>query len=289
MDKANADFDESIHSIEKKLNTIPITLQMPIVAGSKSFSGLIDLINMRKLTWENEKSKGDYGKTYKITSLAPSDELYERAFRKRLTAIEKLAQVNEQFAEHLLEKYNLNYEKVNDNIALETYIRQACLNCSITPVLCGSSLRNVGVQPLMDAVIKYLPSPLDLKKNNFKKYYDNSLVAICFKIIHDHQKSRKRVDSSTAIASLQSKASSSLNKSKGDEQDDDILSFVRVYNGELSAKSKVFNANKQIRENCDKLYIPYSNQIKQASKITAGNIAIINGFVKVSAQPSFYY
>lgn len=279
MDKAGADYINCLKSIEKKLKTVPISLQMPI-GKEKSFTGVIDLINMKKLVWSNLRD--DWGKSFETSQIDSNDEFYEEAFKNRLLAIERLAQVNDEFGEILLDKFNLNLEKMNDNILFETYLRKSCLKCTITPVFCGSSLKNRAVQPLMDAIIKYLPNPSELEKNNFQKYYGNNLVAICFKTIHDHQKSRKRVNSETSIASLQTNASSALNKSKVEEQEDDILTYVRVYNGELSSKLKVFNPNKKCKEICEKIYIPYSNQIKPVSKVTAGNIAVVNGLTKVN-------
>ena len=127
------------------------------------------------------------------------------------------------------EKYNLNYDKINDNILLEKYIRLSNMKCLITPILCGSSFKNIGVQPLMDAIVKYLPNPTDLNKNNYSKYFEKSLCAVSFKIIHDHLKTRKRINSSTSLASISTSTSSTLNKTLNDlEDDEDILSFVRI-------------------------------------------------------------
>lgn len=281
MDKFGASFEESVKSVQEKLNTVPVAVQIPI-GREKSFTGVIDLINMKQLVWNSSKSADEAGKYYEIKDLDKNDPNYEPAFKNRINLIEKLAQVNDEFADILLEKYNLNYEEMNDNMLLETFVRKSCLNCSITPVLCGSSFKNIAVQPLMNAIVKYLPNPLDLAKNNYKDYYDNHLFLVCFKIIHDHQKSRKRINSQTSTASLQTNASSTVNKAKTEESESDILSFVRVYNGDLVAKTKIFNPNKNVKESCDKIYVPYSNQLKQVSKVTAGNIAIINGLTKVN-------
>jgi elongation factor G len=293
MDKYGADFSACVKSIEKKLSTTPILLQIPI-GEQRDFRGVVDLIQMRKLLWDNEKSSQTKGMSFEITSLdEKSDgELFERAWQTRIRMIEKLAQSNEQFAELLLDKFNLNYEKMNDNVLLETYLRQSSLKCQITPVLCGSSFRNMAVQPLMDAIVKYLPCPYDLSKNNLEKYCGNELFAVCFKIIHDHQKARKRLNSSTNLASLESSSSSSSNAVSGttsklankktDEDDEDVLSFVRVYNGHLEAKAKVYNVNEKRKEQCDKIYIPFSNQIKQVNKLRNGEIGIVSGLLKTS-------
>lgn len=284
MDKLNASFASSLKSIEGKLNTRAVPIQMPIRDGD-NFIGLIDLIQMKKLTWNNSKSLQDNGRSFEISKLTKSDSSYAEALNRRIHLIETLANLNEDLAEKLLEEYALDYENMNDFILFDTYLRKSSLNCLVTPVLVGSSFKNIGVQPLMDAIIKYLPNPNDLAKSSYSKYYDKSFMGYCFKIVHDHQKLRKKIDSNTSTASLNANASSSStlnNKSKSDEANEDILTYVRVYNGDLVVKTKLYNGNKQVREVCDKLYIPYANQIKQVSKVTSGNIAIVSGLTKVS-------
>lgn len=281
MDKNGANFKNCLKSIETKLNTRALPLQIPI-GEEKNFTGVVDLIQMKKLTWDNKNSIRDNGKSFEISKLTPNDGIYAEALKNRIYLIENLAQVNEEFAEKLLDDYALDYENMNDHLLLETNLRKSSLNCSITPVLVGSSFKNIAVQPLMDGIIKYLPNPSDLLKNDYAKYYDKNFMGYCFKIVHDHQKSRKKVDSNTSIASLSTNTSSIINKNKNDEINDNILTFVRVYNGDLVAKTKVYNVSKQIRETCDKIYIPFANQIKQVSKVTNGNIAIVSGLTKVS-------
>jgi elongation factor G len=280
MDKPSADFDECIKSIEKKLNTTALELQMPIRTKEEGFIGVIDLINMKKITWNNRKSSDSYGKLFQLEQLDVTDEQFTKAFKKRVSLIERLAHLNEQFAEMLLEKYNLNCANLTDNILLESYLRQTCIKKLATPVLCGSSFKNMCVQLLMDAMIKYLPSPNELNKNDFRNFYDDNFSAICFKIIHDHQKSRKKVNTQTSTASLQQAPLSKSSKEMNDENEN-ILSFLRIYSGELSAKTKIYNASKHSKEICDKIYIPYANQIKQVNKQTCGNIAVVSGLVNV--------
>ena len=287
MDKLGADFQASIKSIEEKLNTVPLVVQLP-VGEEKSFCGVIDLVNMKKLLWSarNESDNRSQGKQFDVKSLEASDEHYEMAVKSRARLVEKLAQANETFAEILLDQYNMEYEKVNDSILIDTYVRQACLSNSATPVLCGSSFKNIAVQPLMDAIVKYLPNPLDLEKNNFDKYFESKadFVGVCFKIIHDHFKQRKRMNADTATATLQASGSagSANAKSKLEETDDEnVLAFVRVYNGELHHKSKIYNVNKQVKEEIDRIYIPFSNQIKIVNKVSNGNIALVSGLSKV--------
>ena len=75
----------------------------------------------------------------------------------------------------MLDDYDLKYETFNDNLLLETYLRRTNLDCQVTPVLCGSSFKNISVQPMMDAIVKYLPNPFELLKNNHSKYFDTAL------------------------------------------------------------------------------------------------------------------
>ena len=216
---------------------------------------------MKKLIWHTKNSTSDHtGSSFETLPLDKNDDLYTLAHKYRAYQVEKLAQVSDEFAEILLEKYNMNYDSMDDNILFDTHIRAATLKCLITPVLCGSSFKNIGVQPLMDAICKYLPSPEELVKNHFSPFYDKSLYAVCFKIIHDHHKMRNRLESASSSVELTAKAL----KTKMDDKksDENILSFVRVYSGELNAKTKIFNPNKGVKESCDQIFIPYSNQIK---------------------------
>ena len=270
MDKFGADFFKSIKSIEKHLNTIPVPLQLPI-GKEKSFIGLIDLINITKLTWNNEKSLTDSGKSFNITKLTKNDAHYDQALKYRTSLIDKLAQADDKLAEILLEKYDLKYDLVDDNILLETYLRKLCLNSKITPILCGSSYKNMAVQPLLDAIIKYLPSPEE-RHYPFQKYYGNDFCALCFKTIHEHRKLNKKQLTQSAS-----------------ETGEEIYTFIRVYNGELTTRSKIFNSTKNVKEDCEKLYIPYANQMKAVNSIKSGNIAVVSGLKQVRRYSAFKY
>ena len=268
MDKFGADYYKSIASIEKYLNTIAIPIQIP-VGKEKTFTGIIDLINMNKLCW-NEASVSDGGKTYSVSKLSENDEQFGQALKYRFRMIEKLAQADDKLAEILLDKYNLKYELVDDNILLETYLRKLTISSLVTPIFCGSSFKNIAVQPLLDAIIKYLPSPEE-REYPFQKYYGNNLCALCFKTIHDHKKMNKI----------------KLNPTISNESGDEILTFVRIYNGELSSKSKIFNSTKNLKEECTKIFIPYADQMKSVSSIKSGNIAVISGLKHVSFKKPF--
>ncbi|CAF0710211.1 unnamed protein product [Brachionus calyciflorus] len=281
MDKTGANFNYCLDSIESKLNTIALPVQIPI-GKEKTFQGVYDLVTMKKLIWDPKRALNDGGKIYDVININPSDSDYKIALKNRLDLIEKLAKVNDEFAEIILDKYNMEFDKMNDNILLDTFIRKSCISSLVTPIFCGSSFKNISIQPVMDGIIKYLPSPIDLEKNNYSPFYDKTPFVVCFKIIHDHQKSRKRINSNTSKAILQTNASNTINKFKSEDTENDVLTFVRVYNGELNAKSKLYNPFKDIKESCDKIYVPYSNQLEQVQKITTGNIGIVHGLTKTT-------
>lgn len=131
---------------------------------------------MKKIIWES--SVDNNGLKYSQINLESNDELYKKALAYRISMIDKLASASDEFAEILLDKYNMNFEMFDDNILLETHLRKTNLNCSITPVLCGSSFKNIGVQLLMDAIIKYLPNPSELAKNKFDEYYGKNIMLL---------------------------------------------------------------------------------------------------------------
>jgi elongation factor G len=290
MDKLGANFNKCLRSLEEKLTTKAVPVQIPI-GNNKDFIGVIDLISMNKLTWDNEKSLKENGKYFKRTPLTQNDPLYQTALSNRIKLIEKLAQQNEKFADILLERYQLNYEKMNDNILLDTHLRTSTVDCQLVPLFCGSSFKNISVQQLMDGINKYLPCPSDLKQNDYEQFYGNKFSGVSFKIIHDHQRARKLVDPTTSLVELASSVNTSTTKSlsKRIEDEDNILSYVRVYSGELHANRKIFNVDKNVVEHCNKIYIPFANQLKQVNKVTNGNIALISGLSKVIFSLNFYF
>lgn len=281
MDKNDANFESCLGSIADQLKTTPVPLQYP-VRRDKAFCGVYDLVHFRKLTWSEHNLHQDAGKSFSIENISKEEKEFERLFELRLEALEKLSQVDETFAEIMLDRFNLDFERMNDNALFEKHLRHSCLNLTLTPVFCGSSFKNIAVQPFMDGIVKYLPHPDELEAKKFSQHFGSDLVAVCFKSIHDHQKSRKRIDRETeSFSFFPSQNANSSSKLKIENIEDDMLTFVRVYNGELVSKSSVYNPNKQVVEKCQNVYIPYSSQLKTTSKITSGNIGIINGLSKV--------
>ena len=155
MDKKGASFADTLRSIEKRLQGAPhaVTVHMPLGV-EKNFRGFVDLVNMRQLTWSWDKDASRFGKSFQVTPLSGEDDTYVRALEARVKMLERLASLDDEFAERLLDTCDMRYERFTDNMLLDTCLRRATLECKVAPVLCGSSFRNIGVQPLMDAIVK---------------------------------------------------------------------------------------------------------------------------------------
>uniref|UniRef100_A0A3B3WNR6 Elongation factor G2 n=1 Tax=Poecilia mexicana TaxID=48701 RepID=A0A3B3WNR6_9TELE len=158
MDKPTADLNFSLESIRLKLKATPVLLQIPIGSG-KNFTGVVDLLTNQKLTW-NLTSTQDNGRTFEAKSLGQSEdpELLEAADEARTALIEQVADLDDEFAELLLTDFSDNFEAVPAK-KLQEAVRRVTLARKGVPVLCGSSLKNKGVQPLLDAITAYLPAP----------------------------------------------------------------------------------------------------------------------------------
>uniref|UniRef100_A0A3B3UF75 Elongation factor G2 n=1 Tax=Poecilia latipinna TaxID=48699 RepID=A0A3B3UF75_9TELE len=158
MDKPTADLNFSLESIRLKLKATPVLLQIPIGSG-KNFTGVVDLLTNQKLTW-NLTSTQDNGRTFEAESLGQSEdpELLEAADEARAALIEQVADLDDEFAELLLTDFSDNFEAVPAK-KLQEAVRRVTLARKGVPVLCGSSLKNKGVQPLLDAITAYLPAP----------------------------------------------------------------------------------------------------------------------------------
>lgn len=243
MDKPTANLELCIESIREKMNTIPILLQIPVGSG-KSFSGIIDLLTNQKLLWK-AKSIEDDGRCYEVLPLAQSDEpeLLQAAREARSTLIEQVADLDDGFAELLLTDFTENFDAV-PSIKLQEALRRVTLARKGVPILCGSSLKNKGVQPLLDAITAYLPDPSE-RHHDIIQWYKEDLCALAFKIIHDRQRGP--------------------------------LVFLRIYSGTLKAQTAVHNINRNSTERMSRLLVPFADQFVEIPSITAGNIALTVG------------
>lgn len=240
MDKRGADFAGSVHSLQKKLNATTLVLQLPI-GSAAGFKGVVDLVEMKKLLW-----KPGHGQQYQMEAVSPADgKLWDSAMAARLELVGQLADVNEEITEAIL----ADVDAVD--IPVETIrqaIRSATLHHAAVPVLCGSSHKNICVQPLLDAVTQYLPSPADVH-HDFMQHYGNSLCALAFKIIHTKQRGP--------------------------------LTFLRLYGGELKTGTSIFNVNRGLPEKVSRVYQVFADEHKEMQTVSAGNIVALGGLKEV--------
>ena len=244
MDRIGADFYFSLSSIRERLGANAIALQLPIGAEA-NFSGVIDLIKMKAIVWSGE----ELGAEFSYEEIPAEYEEKAKEYRAKL--LENVADTSDV----LLEKY-LNEEKLEEEEIIEA-IRVATLNMKIFPVFCGSAFKNKGVQPLLDAVIDYLPSPLDVP-------------AIIGHIPDDEEKEEKRLaDDAEPFSALAFKVMSDPFVGK--------LTFFRVYSGVLTKGSYIFNASTGQRERVGRLLQMHANTREEIDIVYAGDIAAAVG------------
>ncbi|AJM77157.1 elongation factor G [Rathayibacter toxicus] len=249
MDKLGADFYFTVDTIIKRLGAKPLVIQLPIGAES-SFEGVVDLVEMRALTWRGD-AKGDVkmGAKYDIEEI-PAD-LADKAAEYR----EKLLETVAESSDELLEKYFGGDELTVAEI--KGAIRKMTVNSEIYPVLCGSAFKNRGVQPMLDAVIDYLPSPLDVPAIEAHDVRDEEKVIL------------RHADSTEPFAALAFKVA--VHPFFG------RLTYVRVYSGELDSGAQVINSTKGKKERIGKIFQMHSNKENPVNSVTAGHIYAVIG------------
>ena len=244
MDKIGADFYFTVRTIEERLNAKPLPIQLPIGAESE-FAGVVDLVQMRALTWHGEVKIGE---DYTVEEI-PAD-LVEKAAQYREQLIEAVAETNDEYMERYLAGEELSVEQIKAGI------RKIVIEGSAYPVLCGSAFKNKGVQPMLDAVLDYLPSPLDLPpvegtlqdgetEVSRKPSSDEPFSALAFKI---------------AVHPFFGK-----------------LTYVRVYSGKVNAGTQVINSTKDRKERIGKIFQMHANKENPVDDAVAGHIYAVIG------------
>ncbi|KFO73734.1 ribosome-releasing factor 2, mitochondrial [Cuculus canorus] len=243
MDKYRASFTYAVESIKQKLKTKPLLLQLPI-GEAKTFRGLVDVVTKEQMIWE-PSSDSDDGRNFEQKPLLEADDpnLFQEVQDARNNLIEQVADLDDEFAELVLGEYSENFDLIPVN-KLQSAIRRITLAQKAVPVLCGSALKNKGVQPLLDAVMLYLPAPNE-RSYEFLQWYKDDLCALAFKVLHD--------------------------KCRGP------LVFVRAYSGSLKPQSAVYNINKSCTERVSRLLLPFADQQIEIPSLMAGNIALTVG------------
>ena len=245
LDRTGASFDFCVKTIRERLGATALVLQLPIGA-EQDFLGVVDLVGMRALTWRGETTIGE---DYTIEEI-PAD-LADAAEEGREALLETLSDVDDEIAELFLDGADISVE------VLQAAIRRATLAAKLNPVLCGTAFKNKGVQPLLDAVVAYLPSPIDV----------GAIVGLDPK---DESKNDTREPSDDVpFSGLAFKIATDPHLGK--------LTFVRVYSGRLEAGTQVLNVTKGRKERIGKVYQMHANKREEIASVGAGQIVAVMG------------
>jgi len=256
MDRIGADFKRTLEQIESKLGGNPVAIQLPIGSEDK-FLGVVDLVKMKAITYKDETMGADY-----IVSEIPANMLAEaQAYREKL--IEKVSEHDDK----LLEKYLGGEEITEDEIkaALRSRVVKSVREepTAFVVVICGSAFKNKGVQPLLDAVVDYLPSPIDIPS---------------VQGLDPDSKEEKTLERPAADDAPFSALAFKLMTDPFVGQ----LTFIRVYSGVLTSGSSVYNATKQRTERVGRLLKMHANKREEIKEVYAGDIAAAVGLKQVS-------
>ena len=244
MDRTGADFFDVVNQVKEKLKSNPVPLQIPIGA-EETFTGVVDLISNKAFIWD-ENSKG-----VEIKEIPIPEDLIETAHEYRMKLIEGIAEESDE----LLEKFMDDPESITQE-EMQAAIRKATVEMRITPIMCGSAFKNKGVQMLLNAVVDFLPSPLDqpavtgihprTEVEETRSIHDNKFSALAFKIATDPFVGR--------------------------------ICFFRVYSGKLQAGSYVLNASTGKKERISRIMQMHSNKQEPLDEIGVGDIGAAVGF-----------
>ncbi|MGH3429890.1 MAG: elongation factor G, partial [Mycobacteriales bacterium] len=244
LDRTGADFLRCVDMMKDRLNSTTLVLQLPI-GNEASFLGVVDLIGMRALTWRGETAIGE---DYTIEEI-PAD-LKDQAEEYRELLIETLAENDEPIMERYLAGETLSVEDIKAGI------RRATCAGQLNPVLCGSAFKNKGVQPLLDAVVDFLPSPLDVGAVEGTLIDGETVV------------SREPADSEP-FAGLAFKIQTDIHLGK--------LTYVRIYSGTVETGAQVLNSVKERKERIGKIYQMHANKREEIPGAGAGDIIAVAG------------
>jgi elongation factor G len=249
MDRAGADFEMCVEQLRSKLRANPIVLQIPI-SDAEGFEGVVDIIRQKAVVWKDET----LGAAYDVVEIPAAYAEAARKYRERM--IESLGEVDD----HIMEKY-VHGEPVTEE-QLHAGVRRATIELKAMPVLCGAAFKNKGVQLLLDAVVDYLPSPLDIppmegtnprkeEETIVRKPADDApFSALVFKIMTDPFVGQ--------------------------------LAFLRVYSGSLTSGDTVYNPRRDRRERIGRLLEMHANKREEINEVFAGDIAAAVGLRSVS-------
>ena len=243
MDRTGANFFRTVDMIRDRLNSTPLVLQLPWGVEA-DFVGVIDLVQMKGLRWTSE----DKGATYETVDIPA--ELVEEAETWRGALLETLAENDEQVLEAYLGGEELSADEIKAGV------RRATIARALTPVLCGTAFKNKGVQPMLDAVVDFLPSPLDVP-------------AISGTALDGETEVIRHASENEPFSALAFKIQTDQHLGK--------LTYIRVYSGRLDAGSPVLNSTKDRKERVGKIFQMHANKREERHGVGAGEIVAVNG------------
>ena len=245
MDRSGADFFKAVREVKEKLGANPIPIQIPI-GSEDTFRGVIDLITMKAIVWYDDEN----GTNYTLEDIP--DHLVADANEWRETLVEAVAENDEE----LLERFFEDPESITED-EMYAVIRKATISMDIVPMLCGSAFKNKGVQRLLDAIITYMPSPLDVE-------------AIVGTIPGTDEEVVRQPDADEPLAALAFKIATDPFVGR--------LAFTRIYSGAIDAGSYVYNTRSNNKERISRLYQMHSNKQNAIDRVEAGDICACVGF-----------
>jgi len=248
MDRIGVDPDKALTEMVERLSANPLVIQIPL-GREDAFRGIVDLVEMKAVDWGDDL----LGTEFKVVDIP--EEYREEAEKKRNEMLEKLSDLDDSLMERYLEETPIPSEDI------KAVIRKGTVSLAFVPVLFGASFKNKGVHPLLDAVVDYMPSPLDVppvygihprtgKEEVRKPGDDEPFSALVFKIMNDPYVG--------------------------------TLSFCRVYSGKVKVGASVYNSSKETEERITRLLVMHSNKRKEVDEITAGDIAAIGQMKNLS-------
>jgi len=250
MDRIGADFDRGVQTMVDRLGAHPVPIQLPIGAEA-GFEGVVDLVTMKAIIYKDELGKDQ-------ETVDVPESLADEAGAAREHLLEEISHYDDELLEMILEEAEIAPER------LKQAIRKATLSIEMTPVLCGSSFKNKGVQPLLDAVIDYLPSPLDVPP-----VHGTELV----KGAEEEREATREASDSEPFSALAFKIMADPYVGK--------LTYFRVYSGKLESGSRVLNVNTGRTERIGRILMMHANDREEVSEVFAGDIAAAVGIKQV--------
>jgi elongation factor G len=247
MDRAGADFLRVVEQIEQRLRAHPIPIQLPI-GSEDSFSGVVDLIRMKAIIWNDE----DLGVTYSEEEIP--ENMMEACKQWHEKILESAAETSEKLLEHYLETGTLDSKQIISGLRART------LNGEIVPVICGSAFKNKGVQAMLDAIIHFLPSPIDKPP--------------IYGILEDGTEGLRKADDDENFSALAFKIANDPYVGN--------LTFFRVYSGVLNSGDTIYNSLRHQKERVGRILQMHSNSREEIKEVRAGDIAAAVGLKNVT-------